>query len=92
MSWRIARLASPILTRRVTMNVGLPGWFVASGLRVTVKQRDSRGMPGFFATIFSVVTQFGVCPVGPQNLRMDFLGRTAIRCAVDVVVCIHTER
>ena len=58
------------------MNGGLPGWFVASGLRVTVKQPDSRGMPGFFAAIFSVVTQLDVCPVGPQNLRTEFLGRT----------------
>ncbi len=74
------------------VKVGLPDWFVASGLRVTASQPDSCGMPGFFVAIFSVVTQLDVCPVGPQNLRMDFLGRTAIRCAVDVVVCIHTER
>ena len=60
------------------VNVGLPGWFVASGLRVTVKQRDSRGIPDSFETIFSVVTQFGVCPVGPQNRRMEFLGGTIV--------------
>ncbi len=57
-------------------SIGLRDWFVASGLRVTVKQPDSRGIPDFFVAIFSVVTQFGVCPVGPQNLRMEFLGRT----------------
>ena len=61
------------------VNIGLPDWFVASGLRVTVKQPDSRGMPGFFATIFSVVTQLDVCPAGPQNPRMEFLGRTPIQ-------------
>jgi hypothetical protein len=59
----------------------LPGWFVATGLGVTVKQPDSRGIPGSFATIFSVVTQFSVCPVGPQNRRMEFLGGTGAKRA-----------
>ena len=35
-----------------------------------------RGIPGFFAAIFSVVTPFDVCPVGWYNCRMEFLGRT----------------
>jgi hypothetical protein len=40
----------------VIVNIGLPDWFGASGLRVTVKQPDSRGIPGFFTSFFSVVT------------------------------------
>jgi hypothetical protein len=59
-------------------NIGLPGRFSATGLHVTVKQPGSRGMQGFFVAIFSVVTQFDVCPVGWYNCRMEFLGRTAI--------------
>jgi hypothetical protein len=61
----------------VIVNVGLPGSFVATGPRVTVTLSDSCGMPGFFVAIFSVVTQLDVSPVGPKNLRMEFLGRTA---------------
>ena len=64
------------------VNIGLPDWFVASGLRVTVKQRDSRVIPDSFATIFSVANQLDVCPVGPQNLRMEFLGRTGTQTIV----------
>jgi hypothetical protein len=37
------------------LNIGLLGWFIASGLYVTVKQPDSRRILGF---IVSVVTQF----------------------------------
>jgi len=70
----------------VIVNIGLPGWFAATGLRVMVKQPDSRGIPCFFVAIFSVITQFDVCPVGWYNRRMEFLGRTGggyqqdIRC------------
>ena len=71
------RIASPILACCVIVNIGLPGWFAAAGLRLTVKQPNSRGIPGFFLAIFSVVTQFDVCPVGWYNCRMEFLGRTA---------------
>ncbi len=71
------------------MNVGLPGWFVASGLRVTVKQPDSRGMPGFFAAIFSVVTQFAMCPVGWKNYRMGFLGRTGRMMGTPMRIDLH---
>ena len=60
-------------------NVGLPGWFAATGLRVTVKEPDSRGIPGFFVAIFSVVTQFDACPVGWYNCRMEFFGKDRYR-------------
>ena len=36
-------------------NVGLPGWFVATRLRMILKQPNSRGMPGSFGAIFSVM-------------------------------------
>jgi len=42
----------------VIVNVGWPDWFVATGLRVTVKQPESREILWFSAAIFSVVTQF----------------------------------
>ena len=60
------------------VNIRLPGWFTATGLCVTVKQPDSRGTPGFFVAIFSVVAQFEVCPVGWYNCRMEFLERVKI--------------
>lgn len=60
----------------VIVNIGLPGWFVAIGLRVMVKQPDSRRIPGFFVVVFSVVIQFDVCSVGWYNRRMGFLERT----------------
>ncbi len=59
------------------VNIGLTDWFGASGLRVMVKQPDSRGMPGFFPAIFSIVTQFDVYLVGWYNWRTKFLRRTA---------------
>jgi len=62
----------------VIANIGLPGWFAATGLRVTLKQPHSRVIPGFFVPIFSVVTQFEVCPVGWYHCRMEFLGKTAL--------------
>jgi hypothetical protein len=58
------------------VNVGLPGWFVAIGLRVMVKQPGSRGILCFFVAIFSVATQLDVCPIDWYNCRMEFLGRT----------------
>jgi len=57
-------------------NVGLPGWFVATRLRVMLKQPNSRGTPGSFVTIFSAVNRLDVCPVGYYNRRMKFLRRT----------------
>ena len=57
-------------------NVGLPGWFVATGLRVSLKQPNSRGIPGSFGAIFSDVNRLDVCPVGYYNRRMTFLRGT----------------
>ena len=57
-------------------NVGLPGWFVATGLRVSLKQLNSRGIPGSFGAIFSDVNRLDVCPVGYYNRRMTFLRGT----------------
>ena len=57
------------------VDIGLSGSFVATGLRVMLKQPDSRGIPGFFLAIFSAVTQFDVCPIGWYNCRMEFLRR-----------------
>ena len=45
------------------VNIGLPGWFVATGLGVMVEQPDPRGILCFFVAIFSLATQFDVCPV-----------------------------
>lgn len=56
--------------------IAWPEGSVHNLLRLTVKQPDSRGIPGFFEAIFSVVTQFEVCPVGCYNCRMELLGRT----------------
>jgi hypothetical protein len=58
------------------VNIGLPGWFTATSLRTTVKPRDSRGIPGLFVAMFSVVTQFEVSSVGGYNCPMEFLGTT----------------
>ncbi len=55
-----------------------PRWFVTTGLRLAVKQPDSRGIPGFFVVIVSVVTWIYACPVGWYNRRMEFLGRTGL--------------
>jgi hypothetical protein len=74
----------------VIVNIGLPGRFSATDLHVTVKQPGLRGMPGFFVAIFSVVTQFDVCPVGRYNCRMEFLGRTAYSRCVNVMVSLST--
>ena len=63
--------------------IGLPGRFAATGLRATVQQPDSGGIPGFFVAIFSVVTQLDVCPVGRNNSRMEFLGRTGLQQKLD---------
>ena len=41
------RIASPILACCVIVNIGLPSWFAATGLRVTVERPDS---PGFQAS------------------------------------------
>ena len=71
------RPASSVHTCRVILNIGLPSWFAATGLRVTAKQPDSRGIPGFSVAFFSILTQFDVCPVGWYNCWMEFLGRTA---------------
>jgi hypothetical protein len=57
----------------VIVKLGLSGWFAATGLRATVKQSDSRGIPGPLVGIFSVVTQFDVCPIRGYNCRMEFL-------------------
>ena len=57
-------------------NVGLPGWFVATRLRVSLKQPNSRGIPGSFGAIFSDVNRLDVCPVGYYNRRMTFLRGT----------------
>ncbi|MEE8325660.1 MAG: hypothetical protein V3R58_01340, partial [candidate division NC10 bacterium] len=45
-----------VATYRVIVNVGLPGWFVAIGLRVMAKQPDLRGILCLFMATFSVVT------------------------------------
>ena len=58
------------------VDIGLSDRFVPTGLRVMVKQPDSREIPGFFLAIFSAVTQFDVCPVGWYNRRIEFLGKT----------------
>ena len=50
--------------------------------------RQIGGMQGFFVAIFSVVTQFDVCPVGCYNFRMEFLGRTPFQAGV---LKTHTE-
>ena len=65
-------------------NVGLPGWFVATGLRVSLKQPNSRGIPGSFGAIFSDVNRLDVCPVGYYNRRMTFLRGTLGRVAKTV--------
>ena len=57
-------------------NVGLPGWFVATRLRVMLKQPNLRGIPGSFGAIFSDVNRLDVCPVGYYNRRMTFLRGT----------------
>ena len=57
-------------------NVGLPGWFVATRLRVILKQPNSRGIPGSFGAIFLDVNRLDVCPVGYYNRRMTFLRGT----------------
>ena len=59
-------------------NVGLPGWFIATGLRVSLKQPNSRGIPGSFGAIFSDVNRLDVCPVGYYNRRMTFLRGTRV--------------
>ena len=74
--WPSRWTASPILACCVIEDIGLQGWFSATGLHVTVKQPGSRGIPGFFVAIFPVVTRFDVCPVGWYNRRMELLGRT----------------
>jgi hypothetical protein len=61
----------------VIVDIGLPGWFVATGLGVMVEQPDSQGILCSFVAIFSLATQFDVCPVGWYNRRMEFLGRTS---------------
>ena len=50
--------------------------------RADVPKLRSRKIPGFFAAIFSVVTQFDLHPVGWYNRQMEFLGRTGLplRC------------
>jgi len=73
----------------VIVDIGLSGSFVATGLRVMVKQPDSRGIPGFFLAIFSAVTQFEVCPVGWYNCRMEFLGRTTRGAGEPALVSGH---
>ena len=60
-------------------NVGLPGWFVATRLRVSLKQPNLRGIPGSFGAIFSDVNRLDVCPVGYYNRRMTFLRGTGRR-------------
>jgi hypothetical protein len=44
-------IASAILACRVTTNVSLPGWLVASGLRVMVKRPDSPWIQRFFVYV-----------------------------------------
>jgi hypothetical protein len=39
------------------VNIGLPGWSVATGLHMTAPRRDSCGMLGFFGVVFSIVTE-----------------------------------
>ena len=48
--------------------------FGVSGLRVMVKQPDSRWTPGFFVANFSVVAQFDVSTVGWYNCQVEFWG------------------
>jgi len=60
----------------VIVKVGLAEWSAATGPRSTVKPPDSRGISGFLVAIFSVVTQFDVCPVSGYNCPTEFLGRT----------------
>ena len=59
-------------------NVDLPGWFVATRLRVMLQQPNSRGIPGSFGAIFSDVNRLDVCPVGYYNRRMTFLRGTGV--------------
>ena len=73
-------------------NVGLPGWFVATGLRVSLKQPNSRGIPGSFVAIFSDVNRLDVCPVGYYNRRMTFLRGTGRRHAVCCAVVLSDGR
>ena len=42
-------------------------------------ERYVRPVPGFFAAIFSVVTQFDVCPVGWYNRAMELFRRQGNR-------------
>jgi len=52
------------VAEQTVSNVGLPGWFVATRLRVMLKQPNSRGMPNNFPAIFSAVNRLDLCPVG----------------------------
>lgn len=70
------RPASSVHACRLVAKIGLPGWFVATARRATVKPPVARGIPVCFVPIFSVVTRFDVCLVGRYNCRMEFLGRT----------------
>ena len=72
-------------------NVGLPGWFVATGLRVSLKQPNSRGIPGSFGAIFSDVNRLDVCPVGYYNRRMTFLRGTEVQYGFLILIMIETS-
>ena len=87
-----AHRPSPILACCVIVNIGMPGWFVAAGLGVMVKQPDSRGIPCFFVAIFSLATQFDVSPVGWCNRRMESLGRTGCTSASCISIEVHRPR
>ena len=60
----------------VIVNIGLSGWFVATGLRLMMKPRDSRGILSSSWLLPSVVAQFDVYPLDGYNRRMEFLRRT----------------
>ena len=72
------RFTSSILACCVIVNICLPGRFSATGLHVTVKRPRSCGILGLFVEVFSVVTQFDVCPVGWYNCRTEFLRGTSL--------------
>jgi hypothetical protein len=49
-----------------------------AAFKQSVKRPDSRGIPGVFVAILSVVTQFDARPVRGYNCGTEFLGRTGL--------------
>ncbi len=58
------------------VGIGLSGRLVATGLGIMVEQPDPGGILGPFVAIFSLATQFEMCPFGWYNRRMELSGGT----------------